>query len=1000
MPIGNSLLLPSIRDDYRRSAQSPQSKDAIIEFPLTHSPPGNREVLGLNADTPPMSAVVQKPKKKAPRANELANRFAKFNQYRLTRMLESLSVRQRDFVKLLPLLFHVNHPLLPGYVSKDIPVGIADFAPSRESIKLAKKITMAFDYEHRLLRFFPIKGLFLMGSPGTIAYSKNSDLDMWLCHDPAVAAEEVALLALKAQKIERYAATLDLEVHFFILSAESFSSGETLSLSDESSGSSQHALLLDEFYRSALHLAGLRPFWWCVPTEHEHRYDDYVAELTAEDSSFERDHLDFGGLTGIPATEFFGAGVWQLYKSIDSPFKSVLKLLIIESYVVEYPKIDLLSYRYKSLVSEPDTKLNDVDPYVLMYRKVDEYLLSTADSDRRSLLQKCFYIKINLALSKKNRKSDDWRVSVLKEFVGSWGWTARHLNYLDERPHWRISNAAEERKSIVAALNKSYAQLSAFARSRGEDQKISRYDLNTLGRKLYAAFERKPAKVDIITRGICKSPMEENLSIIWRQSEDAHGIWNLYAERVGADAKAETKPIKFSDSLSRLLAWCHFNHLFDAKTNWQIFAPEKKLQLSDLKRVLTKIEQYFPGGRIDSIDSQELNKNVVPRKVLLIVNFGQVPLQGRLNQNILTSNNNDAFKFGGQKINLVRSAAIIYMTSWEEVYVKNFKGPLAVQESLLELIQQSMQNHQTKKIPLDVFAACRDYTLAIQSTVEQHGEELLQFLWANRNADPVRYVTQIENGFCSLQVRQGNAKLTHHATHHTLLKALGEANESFPKIRFDSRADDCSLLSVLYENSLPSHISFFIHQHDEKADIYVIDEKGSLFVQRRESYQLEFTIGQFGQFFNNVLARKTLARSDSRTQESDSCLKTHLLSKSRSGKFSLSPHATHDVVFEQQIPVKVFVDSNSNDQQILNILVDDTDFSAAKLGNELFIEIARSILARRKNQSSYPIYINDLEFSARYQSVHDIDALQTVHLLNFKKRIEYQLSRTLEAALL
>jgi len=267
-----------------------------------------------------MSAVIGKPKTNAPPARDLSDRFTKFNQHRLTRMLDSLGPRQREFVELLPLLFHVNRPMLPGYVSKDIPAGICDFAPSQTSIRAAKKISMVFDYEHRLLRFFPIKGLFLMGSPGTIAYSRHSDLDMWLCYDPAVPPEEFRLLENKAAKIERYAARLDLEVHFFILSAESFRDGETLSLSDESSGSSQHALLLDEFYRSAIPLAGLRPLWWCVPSDQEDSFDDFAAELLADNKSFARDYLAFGTLTGIPATEFFGAGVCQLYQSIDSPF--------------------------------------------------------------------------------------------------------------------------------------------------------------------------------------------------------------------------------------------------------------------------------------------------------------------------------------------------------------------------------------------------------------------------------------------------------------------------------------------------------------------------------------------------------------------------------------------------------------------------------------------------------------------------------------------------------
>ena len=948
-----------------------------------------------------MSAVIENPKKLAPEAIALADRFAKFNQQRLARMLDSLAPRQREFVDILPLLFHVNHPLLPGYVSKEMPAGIADYAPSIKNIRAAKKIAKAFDYDHRLLRFFPVKGLFLMGSPGTIAYSKQSDLDMWLCYDPAVSPEELILLERKAQIIERYAERLDLEVHFFLLSAESFRSGETLSLSDESSGSSQHALLLDEFYRSAIHLAGLRPLWWCVPSAEEHRYDDYVSELINEKSTIERDYLDFGNLAGIPASEFFGAGVWQLYKSIDSPFKSVLKLLVIECYVVEYPKIDLLSYRYKRAISAPDTELNDIDPYVLMFRKVDEYLSSNNDADRRALLQKCFYVKMNLALSNKVAKPDDWRADILRDFVGSWHWTAKQLAYLDSRPTWRITDAERERKSIVSALNQSYLQLSQFARESGEIQKISKHDLNILGRKLYAAFERKPAKVDIITRGICKSPTEENLSIAWRDSSAEKGVWSLYLERIKPDGVTSTKPIKSSESLSRLLAWCHFNHLFNQHTNWQIFAPELKLQLSDLKRVISKIENFFPGGLIEANSSDQLSENVTPQKVLLIVNFGQSPAIGGSNRSVLTSNNNNAFRYGGQKINLIQSAAIVYMTSWEEVYVKNYKGPTAVHESLLELVQQSLQNGRKDLIPVEVFAACRDYGLAVQKTIQEHSDELFKFLRGSKKTSSVRYVTQIENTFHSLLINDGKAKLLPHATLHALLKSLGKSNDDYPLVHFDSGAVSCALLRTLYASSLPSQISFYIYQHDKKADIYIIDEKGSLFVQRRESHEFHLTIGQFGQFFKNIIARRVLS-TDGLSHTDDEMfapdLKIYLLNKISDTEFKLSPYDTPQVSVPEQIPVKVFVDSDSNDKQILNIMLEDEDFSAAKLGENLFPKIAASIISKRRNQQSYPIYINDLEFSSRYESVHDIQALQTVHLLNFKKRIEYQLSRTIDKA--
>lgn len=87
-----------------------------------------------------------------------------------------------------------------------------------------------------------------------------------------------------------------------------------------------------------------------------------------------RDYIDFGGLSSIPADEFFGAAVWQLYKSIQSPYKPVLKLLLMEAYAAEYPNITLLSQRYKQNIESKEIDLNAVDPYILMYTKTEEYL--------------------------------------------------------------------------------------------------------------------------------------------------------------------------------------------------------------------------------------------------------------------------------------------------------------------------------------------------------------------------------------------------------------------------------------------------------------------------------------------------------------------------------------------------------------------------------------------------------------------------------------------------
>lgn len=115
-------------------------------------------------------------------------------------------------------------------------------------------------------------------------------------------------------------------MRLYLVNVERFRSGEVLLLSEESSGSAQHNLLLEEFYRAAILIVGQAPLWWLAPPSREGDYDDYVRELQEKRFLHARNHLNFGGLTHVPAEEFFGTALWHIYKGIDSPYKAALKL--------------------------------------------------------------------------------------------------------------------------------------------------------------------------------------------------------------------------------------------------------------------------------------------------------------------------------------------------------------------------------------------------------------------------------------------------------------------------------------------------------------------------------------------------------------------------------------------------------------------------------------------------------------------------------------------------
>lgn len=325
----------------------------------------------------------------------IKQRFFVLNRERLTRLRDSLRARQRDVLETLPLLFHVNHPALPGFVSEASPVGVSDFSPGSRMVETLLKMVPEAEYRRRALARYDIHALFLMGSSGTIAHSSGSDFDVWLCHDPELSAVQLADLQEKARAIEKWAAGFGLEVHFFIMNADQFRSGNVIELSQESSGSAQYYLLLDEFYRTGLLLAGRYPIWWLVPAEEEANYEQYRRDLITNNQVRESETVDFGGLPKAPAEEFFGASLWQLYKSIDSPYKAALKLMLMEAYAAEYPDVDLLSLRFKRAIHGGIADVIRLDPYIMLYRKIEEFLLARKDEGRLALLRRSFYFKVN-----------------------------------------------------------------------------------------------------------------------------------------------------------------------------------------------------------------------------------------------------------------------------------------------------------------------------------------------------------------------------------------------------------------------------------------------------------------------------------------------------------------------------------------------------------------------------------------------------------------------------
>ncbi|HAW22198.1 MAG TPA: adenylate cyclase, partial [Pseudomonas sp.] len=461
----------------------------------------------------------------------LRARFLSLNTARLERTRLAMSSRQQAVLTLLPLLFHVNHPMLPGYVSSLTPAGLAGFEPDAETLAEAQRLSRSFSYKPlRGKPPQPILGLFLMGSLGTVAQDDQSDLDVWVCHDPHLSAGQLSELQRKCALLQGWAAKQGSEAHFFLVDPLRFTQGEReAKLTSDDCGTTQHYLLLDEFYRTALWLGGRTPIWWLVPDYEEHRYHDYVRTLL--DKRFVRSDevLDLGSLASIPPGEYLGAGLWQLYKAIESPYKSLFKLLLVEVYASEHPQVRCLSLDFKQAVYANRLDLDDLDPYIVAYRRIEHYLASRGDQERLALLRRCLYLKVNKPLSQPpSGRSKSWKRCLIERLTAEWQWDHRRFAQLDARSQWKVRRVVEERRALVNELTYGYRFLSEFARRLQITSSINGRDFGVLGRRLHAAIERKAGKVEAINLGIAPDLAEHSLTLIQGYDAADDVYWALY----------------------------------------------------------------------------------------------------------------------------------------------------------------------------------------------------------------------------------------------------------------------------------------------------------------------------------------------------------------------------------------------------------------------------------------------------------------------------------------
>ncbi len=669
----------------------------------------------------------------------LKQRLDAINQLRVDRALAAMGPAFQQVYTLLPVFLHHHHPLIPGYLEGKVPHGICLFTPddSQKTYLTDLEDKWGSALEPLAKGELPITGVYSMGSTSSIGQSQSSDLDIWVCHQSWLDNEERNRLQQKCSLLEKWAASLGVEVSFFLIDENRFRHNESGSLGGEDCGSTQYILLLDEFYRTAVRMGGKRILWNMVPGEEEAHYDEYVLSLYAQGALTPNEWLDLGGLSTLSAEEYFGASLWQLYKSIDSPYKAVLKTLLLEAYSWEYPQTQLLAMDIKQRLHQGEIVCFGLDSYCMMLDRVTRYLTQIEDTTRLDLVRRCFYLKVCEKLSRA-RASVGWRREILSQLVAEWGWDEERLAILDNRANWKIERVREAHNELLDAMMQSYRNLIRFARRNNLSVSASPQDIGVLTRKLYAAFEALPGKVTLVNPQISPDLSENDLTFIHVPIGRANRTgWYLYNQSPSMESIVSHQPLEYNRYLNKLVAWAYFNGLLTSTTRLHIKSGGL-CDIAKLRELVADVSHNFP-LRLAAPTPKALYSPCEIRHLAIIVNLEHDPTAAFRNQVVhFDFRKLDVFSFGQNQECMVGSIDLLYRNSWNEVRTLHFSGEQAVLEALKTILGKM---HQDAAPPESVEVFCYSQHLRglIRTRIQQLVTECIELRLSSKRLEPGRF---------------------------------------------------------------------------------------------------------------------------------------------------------------------------------------------------------------------------------------------------------------------
>jgi len=391
-------------------------------------------------------------------------------------------------------------------------------------------------------------------------------------------------------------------------------------------------------------------------------------------------YIDLGDIHAIPTSEYYGASIWQMFKWLKSPFKSVIKMALLEKYIYEYGKESLLCNKYKDEWMNSGTRLQlaQNDSYYILLNNLIRYFEAFGDKDTVSLLLACFFLKLGISKDSEIDKTVfGLRKILLEQCMLKWGWSKTRIFEIGGFKTWQYADIAKLSSTIEKFMIQKYKAINiSFEQNFKGRFMISPEDRTVLGRKIFIEFSKQPGKVGKVLL-ISKSDRHfQGLQLKYVKNTDEIGTWELINKNTRSHQHQEEFLVK-AHTIEEIGAWLMNNELYNEDAVIHLIPNPTYVTFDDIRKLFKTMHEFF---------SPALKKEA---------GFDQLLLKSRVVSLFISIN----FYAPRQQHNVTQYTAV-YMNSWGEMFCRFFyseNGFVSLEETKNDILQRI----GIKKFPLN-----------------------------------------------------------------------------------------------------------------------------------------------------------------------------------------------------------------------------------------------------------------------------------------------------------